>query len=106
MALGPAFPITRSFQSWNNISVTPADFWLDAGWYGLSLALTSGGAATVLQKLAPDGVTYISVMGASVFTGTGGYVNFILPAGQYRLSLTAAVGLIGSIDLISRGGAR
>lgn len=98
--------IPRSFQFWNNIAATPPDFNLDAGWYGLTLALTSGGAATALQKLLPDGVTYVSVMGASVFAATGGYVMLILPAGQYRLSLTAAVGLIGEIALISRGGSR
>lgn len=99
----------RSFQFWNNIAATPPDFNLDAGNYGLTLTFTSGGAATALQKLLPDGVTYASVMGAFVFGATGGYGVFSLPAGQYRLSLTAAVGLIGEIakiDVGRAGGAR
>ena len=97
---------TRSYQFWNNISATPADFDLDAGWYGLTLVLTSGGAATSLQKLMPDLTTYAPVLGSFTFAATGGYANLILPAGQYRLLLTAAVGLIGTIELISRGGGR
>lgn len=95
--------IPRSFQFWNNIAATPNDFNLDAGVYGLTLALTSGGAATALQKLLPDGVTYVSVMGTFAFGATGGYAVFQLPAGQYRLLLTAAVGLIGEIALIAKG---
>lgn len=101
--------IPRSFQFWNNIAATPPDFNLDAGVYGLTLALTSGGAATVLQKLLPDGVTYVTVTPApntAAFAATGGYAVYQLPAGQYRLSLTAAVGLIGEIALIARGGFR
>jgi hypothetical protein len=97
----PVLP--KSYQFWNNIAATPADFMLDAGNYGMLLVLTSGGVATALRKLMPDGVTYASVMGASAFAATGGYLTFTLPAGQYQLTLTAAVGLIGTIEKIDVG---
>jgi hypothetical protein len=92
--------IPRSFQYWANISATPADFNLDAGWYGLTLHATWGGGNATLQKLLPDGTTYVAV---ATPVAADGYAMLILPAGQYRLAITTATGLTGEIALIARG---
>lgn len=102
-----AVNIPRSFQQWPNaiavapVSATPGTFNLDAGTYGLALTATVWGTA-ILQKLMPDGVTWVPVNGGG-FAGDG-YSTLTLPAGQYRLVLAGLTALIGEIALISRGG--
>lgn len=90
----------RSFQYWAAISATPGDFNLDAGAYGLTLHATVWGTAT-LQKLLPDGVTYVTV--TTPFAADG-YVEVHVPAGQYRLLMAGVTALTGEIALIARGG--
>lgn len=96
----------RSFQQWPAayapapVNATPPDFNLDSGTYGLALTAGVWGSAT-LQKLMPDGVTYVPVLGAIVVGN--GYAVLTLPAGQYRLVLAGVTALVGEIALISRG---
>lgn len=92
--------IPRSFQYWAAITATPPDFNLDAGWYGMTLH-NVGAVAVTLQKLLPDGVTYVIVATPAT---TDSYTNLILPAGQYQLSMTGGTSITGEIALISRGG--
>lgn len=89
--------IPRSYQFWNAVVATPPDFNLDAGVYGLTLAWTAGTAT--LQKLLPDGVTYIAVSAA---IAASGYTVLQLPAGQYRLAVVTGP-LTGEIALVARG---
>lgn len=90
----------RSFQFWNAIAATPNEFNLDSGLYGLTVAATVWGTAT-LQKLMPDGVTYVPVNGA-ILAGNG-YTALQLPACQYRMVLAGITAFSGVIELISRG---
>lgn len=99
----------RSFQQWPQasyapapVSATPPDFNLDAGVYGLALAATTFGTA-VLQKLLPDGTTYVAV---SPVIAAASYSVYQLPAGRYRLALTGVTALVGEIALIARGSLR
>lgn len=92
--------IPRSFQYWNAIVATPQDFNLDAGIYGLTISWTAG--TVTLQKLLPDGVTYVPVSAAIAATG---YTVLQLPAGQYRLAVVTGP-VTGEIALIARGGFR
>lgn len=92
--------IPRSFQTWVAVAATPPDFNLDAGVYGLMLSWTAGSAT--LQKLLPDGVTYVAV---SAVIAASGYTVLQLPAGQYRLAVVTGP-LTGEIALIARGGFR
>lgn len=92
--------IPRSFQFWNAIAATPNDFNLDAGLYGLTASATVWGTAT-LQKLLPDGLTYVPV-NAAILAGNG-YVALQLPACQYRMVLAGVTAFSGVIELISRG---
>lgn len=95
--------IPRSFQFWSNIAATPADFNLDAGNYSLIATWTVG--TVQLQKLMPDGTTYVPVTAALAAPGAAsGYTYLQLPAGQYRLVLAGgATGLTGEIAKIDRG---
>lgn len=92
--------IPRSYQTWAAVVATPPDFNLDAGVYGLTLSWTAGSAT--LQKLLPDGVTYVAV---SAVIAASGYTVLQLPAGQYRLAVVTGP-LTGEIALIARGGFR
>ena len=96
----PVLP--KSYQFWNNIAATPPDFMLDAGNYGMTIHATSGWAGVVLRRLLADSVTYVSVMGSAALAADG-YLTFTLPAGQYQLTLTTVVGLIGMIEKIDVG---
>lgn len=95
----------RSFQQWPStispapVSVTPPDFNLDAGLYGLTLRAGVWGTAA-LQKLLPDGVTYVNIVAPFA---ADGYTTLQLPACQYRMLLTGVTALNGVIELISRG---
>lgn len=97
--------IPRSFQQWPAsyapapVNATPADFNLDAGIYGMVISAGVFGTAT-LQKMLPDGTTYVAVSAA---IGANGYTVLQLPAGQYRLALAGITALVGEIALISRG---
>lgn len=95
--------IPRSFQFWSNIAATPPDFNLDAGNYGLVATWTVG--TVQLQKLLPDGVTYVPVSGVIAAPGAGsGYSTYTLPAGQYRVVFAGGVaGFSGEIAKIDVG---
>lgn len=91
----------RSFRRWIAIAATPMDFNLDAGTYGLTVA-AGGFTSYQLQKLLPDGVTYVPVMPVS---GAAGYMTLQLPAGQYSFVIVATA-LNGEIAKIDTGRAR
>lgn len=87
----------RSFQFWNSLAATPADFNLDAGDYGLTVT-TGGFTSYQLQRLMPTGtgLVYAPVTGV---VAAAGYTFLQLPAGQYRIVLvaTAFIGLLEKI---------
>lgn len=87
----------RSYQFWSAAAVTPPDFNLDAGNYGLTVA-TGGFTSYQLQRLMPDGVTYAPI---TAVVATAGYTVLQLPAGQYKMVLvaTAFIGVIEKIDV-------
>jgi hypothetical protein len=91
--------LPRNFQYWSAISATPNDFNLDAGVYGITLHATTWGSAT-LQKLLPDGTTYVAAAAAFSVDGTS---VLQLPAGQYRLALSGVTALTGEIAKIASG---
>lgn len=89
----------RNFQYWAAISATPPTFNLDAGAFGLTLHATVWGTAA-LQKLLPDGVTFVTVLTAFA---ADGYAEAHIPAGIYQLTLTGVTGLTGEIAKITSG---
>jgi hypothetical protein len=103
MAANPLNTIPRSYQSWSALAATPAtDFELDAGNYGLTVA-AAGFNSYQLQRLMPDGVTYVPV--SPVFAAAG-YNEMKLPAGRYSMVVVGATAFTGVIEKIDTGRAR
>jgi hypothetical protein len=88
----PALAVFNKVESFpfTNISSTPASFVLRGGNYGLTCHATWGGGSATLQRLSPDGSTYVTVITAIT---TDGYASANLPSGTYRLSIAAATGV-------------
>lgn len=93
--------IPRSFQFFNAVAATPPDFNLDAGNYGLTIA-TLTGTSIQLQRLMPDGNGNLY---APIFTAitAAGYTFLQLPAGQYRVVLTAVTVFTALLEKIDVG---
>lgn len=103
MVANPVVTIPRSYQSWTALAASPGtDFELDAGNYGLTVA-AGGFTSYALQRLLPDGVTYVP---ATPIMGAAGYNEFKLPAGRYTLVLTGATAFAGVLEKIDTGRAR
>jgi hypothetical protein len=85
--------------SFKNIAATPAPFNLRGGSYGISAhsATWSAGSVT-LQRLAPDGLTYVTVLTAF---SADGYASVNLPAGTYQLAIATATAVYADITSIA-----
>jgi hypothetical protein len=82
--------------SYSNISATPASFVLRGGNYGVTAKATWGGGSVTLQRLSPDGSTYVTAMTAF---SADGYGNANLPGGAYRLLVATATAIY--VDVVS-----
>jgi hypothetical protein len=85
----PAFAAFNKVEvfSFSNISASTAAFILRGGNYGLTCHATFGGGNIALQRLSPDGATYVTVITALT---ADGYGSANLPSGSYRLAITTA----------------
>jgi hypothetical protein len=81
-------------QRFTNISATTAGFTLRGGNYGLTCSATFGGGSITLQRLATDGVTYVTVITALT---QAGYASANLPSGTYRLAITTATAVYADV---------
>ena len=70
-------------KSFSNISATTAAFNLWGGKYAVDVVGSTFGTVT-LQRLGPDGSTYLTALTAFSANGTA---NADLPSGQYKLAL-------------------
>lgn len=82
--------------AFNNISATPASFKLRGGNYGVTVHATWGGGSVTLQRLAPDGSTYVTVLTAF---SADGYQNVSLPSGTYQLLVATATAIY--VDVVA-----
>jgi hypothetical protein len=80
--------------SFSNISATTAAFSLRGGRYGVEVHATFGGGSVTLQRLAADGVTWITAMTAF---SADGYASADLSSGSYRLTVVTATGIYADI---------
>lgn len=85
-------------QTFSNISASTAAFTLRGGTYGATVKATGFGTVK-LQKLAPDGVTYVSVSTDTDFAADG-YASVNLPGGTYRFEVTTATAVYADITSI------
>ena len=70
-------------QKFSNINATTAVFNLDGGKYCVDVIASTFGTVT-LQRLGPDGSTYLTALTAFAANGTA---NADLPPGQYKVAL-------------------
>jgi hypothetical protein len=84
--------------SFSNIAATPASFVLRGGNYGLTVSATFGGGSVTLQRLSPDGSTYVTVITALT---AAGYASANLPNGTYRLLIATATAVYADVVSIA-----
>ncbi len=82
--------------AFSNISADTSNFQLLGGKYMFEVIGTGFGTVT-LQKLGPDGTTYLSV--SSALAANGGAV-LDLPPGQYKVAITTTTAVYASISRI------
>lgn len=83
-------------KAFKNISATTAAFTLRGGNYGITVHATFGGGSVNLQRLSPDGSTYVPVLTAFA---ADGYQNINLPNGTYQVLIATATAVY--IDVVS-----
>ena len=83
-------------HSFSNISATPATFTLRGGQYAVTVHATWGGGSLTLQRLAPDGATYVTVLTAF---SADGYATVNLPSGTYQLTIATATAIY--VDVVA-----
>jgi hypothetical protein len=92
LALGQASLSNKNGQqvetvSFVNVAVTPASFALHGGQYAVTVHATWGGGSLTLQRLAADGLTYVTCLTAF---SADGYATVNLPPGTYQLTIATA----------------
>lgn len=83
-------------QVFSNISATTAAFTLRGGQYGVTAKGTWAAGSATLQRLAADGVTYVTCLTAFA---ADGYASVNLPSGTYKVAIVTATGVY--IDITS-----
>ena len=86
-------------KAFSNISATPASFALRGGKYGVAAIATWTAGSAKLQKLGPDGSTFLSVSAGTDFTANG-YATVDLPPGTYQLTIATATAVYFALDRI------
>lgn len=91
-------PASYDNFSAKNIGVgSTAAFGLFPGQYGMTVhAGTWGGGSVALQRLAADGVTWITVQSF----GADGFAVVIIPGGTYQITVTTATGVYLDVNPI------
>lgn len=82
--------------TYSNVAATQGPFTLRGGNYGVTAKATWGGGSVTLQRLSPDGTTYVTVLTA--FTADG-YQNVSLPGGTYQFLVATATAIY--VDIVS-----
>ncbi len=93
------YPI--DYQRWSVITVTPVDFRLNEGRFGLTTHATVWGTATLQRIISDEAGGQIAITIMSPIAGDG-YVEMHLPAGWYRMVLAGITAFTGLIELIDR----
>ena len=70
-----------------NKAATQGPFTLAGGKYGVTASATWGGGSATLQRLGPDGTTYVTCLTAF---SANGYASVDLPPGTYQVAIATA----------------
>lgn len=85
-------------HAFSNIAATTASFTVRGGLYGMSVHAGAWGTVT-LQRLAADGVTWVTVLTA--FTADG-YAPQYLISGTYQILIASATGVYVEVVSIAQ----
>jgi hypothetical protein len=86
-------------QVFKNVSSTQGPFTLRGGSYGVTAhSSTWGGGSATLQRLAPDGATYVTVLTAF---SADGYASVNLPSGTYQLAIATATVYCDIVSIVT-----
>lgn len=102
MAANQVINIPRNYAEINNNVAPTTDFNCDAGVYGLTATWTTGGTVQ-LQRLIVDptlGAQYVNVGAPIALVAGGSFVEYHLPAGQYRLAVAGTTALTARFERI------
>lgn len=80
-----------------NASANSTNFTLRGGQYGMTVNATFGGGSVTLQRLAADGVTFVTCLTA--FTAAG-YATVNLPGGTYRIAVVTATAVFADVTSV------
>lgn len=83
--------------NFTGLSADTASFRLLGGYYGFTVNATWGGGSVVIKVLMPDGTTYISCSTSYAADSTD---VLALPAGTYKIAITTATAVQGSLTPI------
>lgn len=75
-------------HTFSNISADTAEFALTGGVYVVDAVATWGGGSITLERLGPDGTTWLTAVTA--LTANGVSAASALPPGQYRVAVATA----------------
>lgn len=90
-------------QSFRNISATTAAFTLTlGGYYDVAASATWGGGNAHLQRMLPDGSTFVDVGASTNFTANGAVI-VQLPPGTYKFTVTTAAAVYLSVSRVPAG---
>lgn len=84
--------------AFTNISATPTAFTLRGGQYAVTVHATWGGGSATLQRLAADGLTYVTCLTAF---SADGYATANLPPGTYKFTIATATAVYADITSIA-----
>lgn len=82
----------------SNVATNSAQFELKGGVYVLSGVFT--GTSVELQKLGPDGTTFLSFGTPVKLTATGVFGPAYVPPGQYKLIVTSATAVYTELSRV------
>jgi hypothetical protein len=81
-----------------NVSSTQGPFNLRGGSYSFTAhSATWGGGSATLQRLSPDGLTYVTVLTAFA---ADGYSSANLPSGTYQIAIATATAVYCDVTSI------
>lgn len=83
-----------------DISADTSAFELKGGAYTLDVVATFGGGSVALERLGPDGSTWLTLESALTITAAGSSGAVALPPGSYRLNLTTASAVYATVTRV------
>lgn len=93
----------RYAKTWSNVSaatLTADTFSLEGGAYVVDAVATWGGGSVALQRMGPNGTTWLSLGSSAALTADSVTDTLALPPGLYRLNAATASAIYATISRV------